>query len=410
MKDLVFTTFSFGPLHVHQQNQMRDSIKKIYPDANMMFWATENRDSVHPTASVPPGYTNHHTSTYGFKVHCVRNCIDAGYKRVIFMDAAVSLQGELDDILEIAAEHGILATTGGADLEYVTSDVCLQYVGLTREKVTGWKMAGGSIYVFDFNHPVTMKAFEYWEDLEHNGMFGSEEDHSRGRLQGHRQDETCMSLAMYEYAIPFTGIDKLRYKNMGEEGNDSAFIFYKLHNRDIVTVHDHSFVQHLVPIYGNVLDIGCRDFTTTNWFLRNEYNVHSVDIGKFEGNYHRLAIGNENKRVGVSEERHKDATHVIEGDEVEMVTLQEFNKRIGIEYWDLIIMDIEGCELDLLKNAEHPIANQLSVEFHAHMGQTKEQLDELLEMMSKYYVIRQATWDEQHHAGLNYWDVIFIAK
>ncbi len=408
--NLVFTTFSFGPLHVHQQNQMRDSIKKIYPEANMMFWATESRDSSHPSASVPPGYTNHHTSTYGFKVHCVNNCLKAGYKRIVFMDAAVSLQGEIDEILNIAKERGVLACTGGADLESVTSDVCLEFVGKTREEVTGWKMAGGSIYVFDFNHPVTQKVFDYWYNLEANGMFGSEEDHSRGRLQGHRQDETCMSLAMYEYGVPFTGIDELQYKNIGAEGSESKFIFYKLHNRDIVTVHDHSFVQHLIPVYGNVLDIGCRDFITTNWFKSKDYNVHSVDIGKFEGDYHRLAIGHENKRVGVSVERCLDGTHVIEGDEVEMVTLEEFNKRVGVDHWDLIIMDIECCEYDLLKEANHPIAKQLSIEFHAHMGHTKEQLDELLDMLSEYYVIRNRVWDEQHHAGFNYWDVILIAK
>jgi len=112
----------------------------------------------------------------------------------------------------------------------------------------------------------------------------------------------------------------------------------------------------------------------------------------------------------VSKEVHLDGTHVIEGDEIEMVTLEEFNKRVGVDYWDLIIMDIETCEYELLKQAKHPIAKQMSVEFHAHFGQTKEQLDELLKMLSEYYYIRQDVWEEKHHAGFNYWDVIFIAK
>jgi hypothetical protein len=390
---------------------MIDSIKKIYPDANMMMWATESRDSAHPSASVPPGYTNHATSTYGFKVHCVRNCIDAGYKKVIFLDAAMTLQAPLDSIMSLAHKHGVLATVGGAELQNVTSDRCLEFIEKTREDVTGIQMVGGSIYVFDFTNPVAMKVFEYWENLEHNGMFGSEEDHSRGRLQGHRQDETCMALAMHEYGIPIVGYDEIGYRGIGADGDENApFIFYKLHGRDIVEVHDHSFIQHLIPIKGNVLDLGCRDFITTKWFKDREYNVHSVDIGDFEGDYHRLAIGHENKKVGVSKERWPDATHVIEGDEIEMVTLNEFNRRVGIDHWDLIIMDIECCEYELLKRAKHPIAKQISVEFHAHFGQTKEQLDELLNMLSEYYIIRNRVWEEKHHAGFNYWDVILIAK
>jgi len=413
--DLCFTTFSFGHLHVHQQNQMRESILRVYPDANMMFWATEDPSSTHPPDTVPPGYTSFHESTYGFKVHCIRNCIDAGYKKVIFLDAAMQLHSPIDEILELAHKHGVLATIGGATLENVTSDKCLNYIGKPREEITGWKMVGGSIYVFDFTNPVAMKVFEYWEDLENKGYFGSEEEHCRGKLQGHRQDETCMSLALYEYGVPIVGYDEIGYHNLGLGGNsDVPFVFYKLHHRDIGRVQDHSFIQHLVPMYGNVLILGCRDFVTTDWFENNEYRVYPVDIGDLNTDrwYYRMAITDKKGMVGVSKEPEGrlDATHVIPGDEIESTTIEEFTDRVGVGDWHLMIMDIEDSEYEVLKQAVHPIADQISIEFHHHLGRSKEDLDELLDMLSEYYIIHNRIWEEGQGSGFNYWDVLLVNK
>ena len=74
-------------------------------------------------------------------------------------------------------------------------------------------------------------------------------------------------------------------------------------------------------------------------------------------------------------------------------------------------MDIEGEEISVLEKSKHPIAAQVSVEFHAHARrQTKIQLDILLDWLSDWYEIKNRVWEERHCAGFNYWDILLIAK
>ena len=412
MKDVVFTTYSFGKLYCYQQGRLKESILKIYPDANLRFWHDDD-GAGYPQPGKPPGAKPFNESMYGFKVHCVRNCINEGFKKVVFLDAAIILEAPIDDVLERAAEIGVLATDERCDLIQFISNKCLEYVGETRETLN-LKLIGGSVYVFDFNNPKAIQVFEYWEQLEHAGMFGQAGDRGHGAPMGHRNDETCMSLSLAKYGIESQPFDVLGYHNLGGGNKDAAkFSFYKLHFRGIGKIHDHSLNQTIIPMHGNILDLGCRDFIFTNFFKELEYNVVSVDIGKFDGDYHRVAISSNDGECYVQNERDPDATHITTadtGDPVPMMTLDTFSKHVGVDHWHLIKMDIEGAEYGVLKTAKHPIADQVAVEFHAHCGQRKEDLDALLDELSEYYYIHNRVWDEQHSAGFNYWDVLLISK
>lgn len=415
MKDVVFTTYSFGELYCYQQDRLRESILKIYPDANLRFWKDESGSSEGQPGR-PTGARTFHDSMYGFKVHCVKNCLMEGFSKIIFLDAAIILEGKIDNILENAAEYGVLVCEERTELNGVISDVCRSYAhesDIDSEDIDNINLVGGSIYVFDFNVPVTARVFDMWYELEQVGMFGNEVDDAQGRLQGHRKDETCMALALYKHGVSALPHDMLGYHNLGTRDENARFTFYKLHFKGIGQVHEHSLNQSLIPLHGNILDLGCRDFIFTDFFKSQEYNVVSVDIGKFEGSYHRFGISHENGWCYCQDERDPDATHITHrevGDKIPMVTIETLSKMFGIKHWDLIKMDIEMAEYEVLKQGKHPMASQICVEFHAHCGQTKEQLDELLDMLSEYYEIYGRDWKEEHSAGFNYWDVLLIAK
>jgi len=181
----------------------------------------------------------------------------------------------------------------------------------------------------------------------------------------------------------------------------------------IANIVQHSVDIDLLPIKANILDIGCRGFKLTEYF--NKYhNVYSVDIGKLSGKYmteyYRIAITNRNGDIGVYNDHRPAATHVIEGNEIRSMTLDTFSEYVGVSYWHLIVMDIEDSEYDVLKEAKHPIARQVSVEFHAHLGRSKKELDELLEMLSEFYIIHNQVWEKAQCSDYNYWDILLIAK
>ena len=179
-----------------------------------------------------------------------------------------------------------------------------------------------------------------------------------------------------------------------------------------MTVAEHSFEPSLFPKKANILDIGCRGFEFTHYFKEKGHNVFSIDADHIDGGeYYLLAISGQEGRCSLLHTDDQQATHITEGDEIPKYSIQSFSKYVDVARWDLIKMDIEGEEISVLEKSKHPIASQVSVEFHAHTGrQDKIQLDILLDWLSNWYKIKNRVWEERHCAGFNYWDILLISK
>ena len=413
MKNIVFTSYAFGPLYVYQQERLRQSILKIYPDANIRFWHNDDPSSQAPCNV--PGARTFHESMYGFKVHCVRNCMLEGFDIVIFLDAAMVLEKPIDDVLLHAEEIGMLATDEKTKLSTVLRDDIYNLLGVEKSYAKKLHLVGGSIYIFDFRHVNGRDIYKIWSDLESHGMFGSEDDAQQPWWNGHRCDEACMSLAMSYCGVEPQSFDVVGYHNLGGGNANRVFTFCKLHFKGLGEVCGHTICQALIPPHGTILDAGCRGFQFADFFRRDEYDVYPIDIDEIEGeNYHRIALCSKSGMRYIKRDRDPDATRTSfnpeDGEPVNAMTLEAYSEYVGVNHWDLIKLDIEGDEYDLLKNAHHPIAGQITVEFHAHLGQTKSDLDELLEMLSEYYHIQNKIWREWHGGVSNYWDVLLISK
>lgn len=174
----------------------------------------------------------------------------------------------------------------------------------------------------------------------------------------------------------------------------------------IKVIAEHSVDLSLLPNEATILDAGCRGFEFTDYMRSLGHCVVAVDIDVFERkDYLRAAVGVKDGKCSVNYTNDPQATNTKEGNDIDVYSIKSLHDK-----FDLIKLDIEGDEYEILKNSIHPIAKQLSVEFHAHCGkQTKEQVDELLIYLSQYYNIT-ATWESRHGAGFNYWDVLFISK
>jgi FkbM family methyltransferase len=181
----------------------------------------------------------------------------------------------------------------------------------------------------------------------------------------------------------------------------------------IQEIHEHSIDLDLLPKNANILDLGCRGFEFTNFFRQLGHNVYPVDVDDLgKDDYYRLAISDKDGMCAVEHTQDPRAKFIKEGNEIKKMSIKSFSEWVGVDTWDLIKIDIEGEEYNILKNIEHPIANQVSVEFHEHCNCKvgKEKLDELLDELSNYYNVHNANWEERHCVGNNYWDVLLIKK
>lgn len=196
----------------------------------------------------------------------------------------------------------------------------------------------------------------------------------------------------------------------------------------ITTIDEHSVDLSLLHEKANILDAGCRGMGFTNYFRQLGHKVVAIDIDYLENSdYRRVGLAAIGGKAYISTHTDPQARKLISpkpfekmntanmktlaANEVFVLTLNQIKKGEGIESFDLIKLDIEGEEYSVLRTATHPVAKQISCEFHAHTGsQTKEELDELLEWMSEWYTIHNAVWEKRHGCSENYWDVLCTAK
>lgn len=206
MKDVIFTSYCFdnvaaGGDYKSQQDRLKESILAIYPEANLHF-------KYEPEHIGKPKFQK---SLYGFKVDLVKECLEKGFKKIIFFDTAICLHEKVDYWFEKAKDIGVLCAIDNQKLDTVTSNNCIKYLKLDRKLISAWNLCGGSIYVFDFDTDKCNKIFKTWADLEEKGLFGQQEDLSNGKLEGHRMDETCMALSLALNWQKPLGHDEMRY-------------------------------------------------------------------------------------------------------------------------------------------------------------------------------------------------------
>ena len=190
----VFISVAFGD---HRYLEQLKRLEKSIKDADTMFW----------TEDIPG--KPFLESLYGFKVHAVKEALKKGYKKIVWCDPSCVLVGNFDKWFELTKEYGVLAAKDDSNLTETISDKALKYYG--NPDITGWHLVGGSLYVFEF--PYAENIFNHWAKAEEDGIFGSQEEASYGRINKHRNDESCMSMALY-----MNGSKPLEHGELGYNG------------------------------------------------------------------------------------------------------------------------------------------------------------------------------------------------
>lgn len=190
-------------------------------------------------------------------------------------------------------------------------------------------------------------------------------------------------------------------------------------------VHEHSVETSLIPEKAKILDIGCRGFLFSDFFERDGHIVWPVDIDYLGiRKYVRAALSDYDGIAEIVRNSDPQATSIRKAgivdkftsdnfsDFIYCYTLKTLSAAIGIEFWDLIKIDIEGSEYEVIMSLDKAPAKQLTIEFHLHSG--KYGLHEMDLMINKLkalgYRIAQHELSNQHGAGENYWDSLFILK
>jgi hypothetical protein len=196
---IAFVCVAFGEQYLKQQSNLIESINKHYPNSPIFYWRDELPENSQPFVE----------SLYGFKPHAVRHAFNMGYRKVVFFDPAMVVNGDfLTKVEELGKTHGVVAVQDENKLINTCGTICRGFFGLTDEWFADKYLVGGSLYYFDFNTERGKGIFNLWAEAEQAGIFGSQKQAASEQINGHRYDETVMAIAMYNNgAVPVKNSD-----------------------------------------------------------------------------------------------------------------------------------------------------------------------------------------------------------
>lgn len=206
MKDIVIISVAFGPRYIEQQSRLVDSVRSVCPDVPLIVWSD----------ILPRGSRPFHESLYGFKCHAVKAAQEQRYKKIIFLDPACIVANPIDYYFTLGLPV-IAAKDDNLLINHIGKKARMYF---NSPNMTGWHLVGGSLYVFDFNHPDCQKIFNTWCTAEAHGIFGSQQEQASGQINKHRNDESCMAMALYTNGYEPLPLDVCKYSN----GSDSIII------------------------------------------------------------------------------------------------------------------------------------------------------------------------------------------
>ena len=102
-----------------------------------------------------------------------------------------------------------------------------------------------------------------------------------------------------------------------------------------------------------------------------------------------------------------------EGDPlISCVTLSDLMKRVGVDQWDIIKLNVEGSEYDILSDIRGPVSRQIVVSFHEHtpQGRGDGAVAAIVEHLRQWYAVVQHEKEPRYCCPANWWDSVFVLK
>lgn len=202
----------------------------------------------------------------------------------------------------------------------------------------------------------------------------------------------------------------------------------------MVTIGGHTFDETLLKD-GCVIDVGCRGFEFTKYFIGRKVYAIDPDPDVFKDIPEELMNLNppiEALTMAISDfkgqttfYRNGEATMIRQLDPdptfqhidkkycntCETITMEDLYKITG-ENVDVLKLDCEGAEYLILNESFRPVPKQITVEFHHHcVPKTHNRYyRSIVERLSKHYTMHNDVWEQRHGCGYNFWDTLFIRK
>lgn len=200
-------------------------VKRLERTLNFEGWGGE----ILTWTDYPQNCHSHQDIPYYFKIAAFESALRLGYTHILWVDASFFAVKNPMPMFDLFNEQGYYFFSSGYNLAQSSNDQALSVAGLNRdeaENVIEW--ASGCVGI-NFSNPDGNKLYYRWKELMDAGISKGSRNHDNQsadpRFLFHRQDQTCLSIAINELKLKNTkGLDMVAYK--GTNYNPDELIFF----------------------------------------------------------------------------------------------------------------------------------------------------------------------------------------
>jgi hypothetical protein len=176
----------------------------------------------------PPDSHRHEDIPYYMKIAAFEEALRQGYTHILWVDASFWAVKRPDKMFDLINDQGYYFFSSGYNLAQSVNDTALEYVELSRDVAEGINEWASGCVGINFNNDDGKNLYNRWKQLMDAGLSKGSRLHDNQsadpRFLFHRQDQSCLSLAIWELGLKNTkGLDMVSYKGTGYNENDLIF-------------------------------------------------------------------------------------------------------------------------------------------------------------------------------------------
>lgn len=176
----------------------------------------------------PPDSHRHEDVPYYMKIAAFEEALRQGYTHILWVDASFWAVKRPDKMFDLINDQGYYFFSSGYNLAQSVNDTALEYVELSRDVAEGINEWASGCVGINFNNNDGKNLYNRWKQLMDAGLSKGSRLHDNQsadpRFLFHRQDQSCLSLAIWELGLKNTkGLDMVSYKGTGYNENDLIF-------------------------------------------------------------------------------------------------------------------------------------------------------------------------------------------
>jgi len=177
----------------------------------------------------PEGSHNHKDVPYYFKIAAFEWARKKGYTNILWVDSSVWAIRNPIPIFEVANSQGYWAFRSGYNMAQSCNDAALKAANITRDEAEKINEYASGCICINLTNPTGKGLYQLWKNYMDAGLSKGSREHDNQstdkRFLFHRQDQSCLSIAMHKLNLTSQkDMDYIAY--FGSEHNKDRVIFF----------------------------------------------------------------------------------------------------------------------------------------------------------------------------------------